>query len=367
MEKLFFVCNWGNHPDKAWSGTNMGLYQQLAQYYEIHSLDINPKTPILFPLRCMEKLGVGRFDLIYMKYFNRVFQNQCSGEKACKVFQFDECPDVSWADSYVYQDLSVAYLLDMYEKQPELIPYCGFDNLSIGYLRKRAKAQNAFYQRVKGIFTMGQWLADYLVENCGIPKEKVHAVGGGMNVDASLTGEMNRSGNKILFIGRDFQRKGGDLVVKAFRILRKEKPEAELYLVGPLKNPLSERQTEEGIFFLGEQSRKQLNELYRQCDIFCMPSRFEAYGLVFAEALAFGLPCIGRKAFAMKEFIQDGKNGYLVEDDDENKLAVKMKLALENEDMKQYVLQQRDWYLQEYSWEAVVKRILKVWVSNENA
>ena len=56
-----------------------------------------------------------------------------------------------------------------------------------------------------------------------------------------------------------------------------------------------------------------------------------------------------------------------MEDDDENKLAVKMKLALENEDMKQYVLQQRDWYLQEYSWEAVVKRILKVWVSNENA
>ncbi len=360
MDKLVFSCNWGNIPENAWSGTSMGLYRELLKYYEIDRLDINPRTPALLPLRCMEKLGIGRFDICYMKYFSKVFEKRYRQERKCKVFQFDECPDAPWADSYVYQDLCVGFLLDVYENRPELIPYCGLENLSIGYLRKREKIQSNFYQRAKGIFTMGQWLADYLVENCGIPREKVHAVGGGINVDATLSGEVKRTGNKILYIGRDFQRKGGDLVVKAFRILKKECPETELYIAGPAKNPLSKEEEADGIYFLGEQSRAQLNELYSRCDVFCMPSRFEAYGLVFAEALAFGLPCIARNAFAMKEFIRDGRNGYLIDNDDERKLADKMKLALKNETMKQYVYEQREWYLKEYSWESVVKRIVEV-------
>ena len=38
-----------------------------------------------------------------------------------------------------------------------------------------------------------------------------------------------------------------------------------------------------------------------------MPSYFEAYGLVFIEALTYGLPCIGRNAFEMPNFIQDSE------------------------------------------------------------
>ena len=44
------------------------------------------------------------------------------------------------------------------------------------------------------------------------------------------------------------------------------------------------------------------------CDYFVMPSKFEAYGLVFAEALIYGLPCIGKKCYARPEFINN-ENG----------------------------------------------------------
>ena len=47
------------------------------------------------------------------------------------------------------------------------------------------------------------------------------------------------------------------------------------------------------------------------CDVFCMPSYFEAYGLVFVEALTFGLPCIGRNCYEMPYFIEEGKTGLL--------------------------------------------------------
>ena len=51
-----------------------------------------------------------------------------------------------------------------------------------------------------------------------------------------------------------------------------------------------------------------------------MPSYFEAYGLVFAEALTYGLPCIGRDKFAMSEFIEDGCTGRLISGEDVEEL-----------------------------------------------
>ena len=102
-----------------------------------------------------------------------------------------------------------------------------------------------------------------------------------------------------------------------------------------MKNPLDEEI--ENVHFLGDISKNSLSHYYNICDVFCMPSYFEAYGLVFIEALAFGLPCIGRNDFAMSEFITDGYNGYLVNNDDADILAIKMMDLLRNEEIKKNV------------------------------
>ena len=99
---------------------------------------------------------------------------------------------------------------------------------------------------------------------------------------------------------------------------------------------------------------------YNLCDVFCMPSKFEAYGLVFAEALAFGLPCIGRDAFEMPYFIDDGKTGFLLKSEDSNELSELMRKALESDEMKRNVVDKRAFYLYEYSWNTVINRIAKV-------
>lgn len=360
MRELIFSCNWGKYPEMAWSGTSLSLYKELEKYYRVSSFDINPKTPILFPLRCLEKLGIGRYDMVYMKYYNKLFSKRYRYNVDCKVMQLDECPNIKGIDSYIYQDLCVSFLLDIYENNKNLIPYLGFSNINKVYLQKRVKYQNEFYQNANRIFTMGKWLAEYMVAHCNIPKEKVYAVGGGINIDVSRIDYSQKTGNKILFVGRDFKRKGGDLVVKAFHILKSRVSDVKLYIAGSPKNPITKDDYIEGIYFLGEQNQEDLINLYNQCDIFCMPSRFEAYGLVFPEALSFGLPCIGRDAFSMCEFIQHGKNGYLVDSDNVEELADKMEMALRNEEMKHYVKSQRDWYIQNYSWENVVKHIIKL-------
>ena len=92
-----------------------------------------------------------------------------------------------------------------------------------------------------------------------------------------------------------------------------------------------------------------------------MPSRHDAYGLVFVEALCFGLPCIGKNICAMPEFIQHGKNGYLLEQDDVQELRGLMeKLLLEGSPMAAAVQADREYYLKKYSWDTVADRIIQV-------
>lgn len=69
----------------------------------------------------------------------------------------------------------------------------------------------------------------------------------------------------------------------------------------------------ETVRFHGAVSDEQLSELYRTCHIFAMPSKKEGFGIVFLEAMAAGLPCIGGNHGGTPEVIEHGESGFLVE------------------------------------------------------
>lgn len=161
-----------------------------------------------------------------------------------------------------------------------------------------------------------------------------------------------------MFVGRDFQRKGGYFVYKAFCELAKKQPDVELHVAGPKRNPISNPVP--GYFYYGDSNHDKLSELFNECDIFCMPSYFEAYGLVFIEALCYGLPCIGRNCYEMPYFIEDGVTGLLIDNDDIGNLADCMYRLLHDEKIKYEVDNRRNDYLKKYTWESVADRIEQV-------
>lgn len=356
--KLVFACHWDREKEKSWSGTKYAIYSCLANRYEIEEFEIK------YSLKMMMQKVYGKlahsgtepaFRYIEKKY-NSSFQEKYK-EKSPIVFQFDEFPLSDTSQNYIYQDMCVNYILDMKEKQPEVFAKSNFADWSEEELLYRKKMQEEFYAHCQAVFCMGNWLADYLVSTMKVPKEKVFTVGAGTNVRFTEgKGTVKKERNKILFVGKDFERKGGKVVVEAFQILKNAyMPTAKLYIAGPEKNPLNE--AIEGIQYLGNLSYDALIPLFEECDIFCMPSYFEAYGIVFAEALTFGLPCIARNCFAMPELIQHGKEGYLIENDDSKQLAEYMNQLLHNEDIFEYVQERKGFYQKEYSWENVAEKI----------
>ena len=121
--------------------------------------------------------------------------------------------------------------------------------------------------------------------------------------------------------------KGHDQLIAAWPSVRRHVPDAELWIVGGgddaerLAGAARERGVGDAVRFLGRVSDDELGSLYRRASVFAMPSRQEGFGLVFAEAMWWGLPCIGTTADAASQVIAPGETGELVPYGDVEALA----------------------------------------------
>lgn len=226
--------------------------------------------------------------------------------------------------------------------------YNPWGDVSDKYINEAIKYEHDVLQKAMAIFCMGEWLAEHAKKVYPDCAHKIFVAYGGTNSIAEHI-ETEREKDTVLFVGRDYKRKAGDIVVEAVRILNDQYGvDVKLYLAGPKSKP--QNCDYPWLKFLGEISYAETGRLMEKASLFCMPSRFEAYGLVFAEALIAGMPCIGRDAFEMPNFIQAGQTGELVREDDAGRLADKIKKILEDDSYKMNVSNKKREYMHKYNW-----------------
>ena len=128
----------------------------------------------------------------------------------------------------------------------------------------------------------------------------------------------------VLTVCRFYPRKRLHLLLGAAARLRGEIPGLELRIVGngPERGKLQaiwrEKQLESTVSWLGDLSRDELAREYNRCDLFCLPSVQEGFGIVFLEAMVAGKPIVAALAGAVPEIVEQG---LLVEPDSEQALA----------------------------------------------
>ncbi|MCG3760576.1 glycosyltransferase family 4 protein [Vibrio cincinnatiensis] len=145
----------------------------------------------------------------------------------------------------------------------------------------------------------------------------------------------------LLTVSRVDKGKGFDDMLDIFEELTKKDNSYYWFIVGNgdyeeyFGNKIKDKNLEDKVFLLGRRQKLELAELYRGADIFLLLSNYkESFGLVYMEAQACGLPTIGRNAFGVREAIDHGVSGYLV-DSNFNVLSILLdheyeKLKLEN-------------------------------------
>ena len=224
-------------------------------------------------------------------------------------------------------------------------------------VNKWIKLESALYQNAAMILSTNENARKSFIDDYFVNPNSVKTVGYGINLDKIPNISKVYDCKTILFIGIGFERKGGYVLLEAFSKVKNSIPDAKLIIVGPDKKQLGINQP--GVENLGLiRDRSMVEELYRKASIFVMPSLCEPFGLVFLEAMAFKLPCIGADIDAMPEIIEEGESGYLVPPGNIDELSHKILLLLkDNEKLSRMGNNAHQKVKALYPWEKVVERI----------
>ncbi len=174
-------------------------------------------------------------------------------------------------------------------------------------------------QSAATVFTFSEFARRSVIEDYGVSPDRVISVGAGANQMLETLGEKDYTTQRALFVGIDFERKGGPVLLEAWPLVRERVPNAELIVAGVPGDPGAE--LPDGVSWTGWVDRTALADLYRSASMFVLPSIFDPCPNVLREAMGYGLPCVGTYCCAIPEIIDDGVTGSLVAPSEPGPLA----------------------------------------------
>jgi glycosyltransferase involved in cell wall biosynthesis len=125
-----------------------------------------------------------------------------------------------------------------------------------------------------------------------------------------------------------------------------------------LNNYLKSNGISQNVVFTGEVSKEQLLKFYRGCDVFVLPSLAELFPAVVLEAMASCKPVIATNVGAISIQIKDGFNGFIVEPANENSLAEKIKVFMDDPSKLQFMgINSRKRAEEYFDWKKVANKI----------
>jgi len=235
--------------------------------------------------------------------------------------------------------------------------YLGFSRQQLAdYLFTPAWVQleRKIYHHATLNFAMSDFVVESIIEDYGCPRHKVIQAYAGGNAALAAPAVKRYDQKNILFVGMDWERKGGPDLAAAFQQVLPVHPDATLAIVG-----CSPKLTLPNCQVTGRISLQAVQQHYDRATLFCLPTKLEPFGFVFIEAMGQKLPVVATRTGAVPDFIHNGENGYLVDPGDAHGLAQALNTLLADparcQSMGEAGRRQVDQY---YSWDTVA-RIMK--------
>ncbi len=321
----------------SWSGSNRGLFsalRELGVLRDVYDVEIRGLQRYLAAARVYAPdKRAWRHNFLKSPYLFSL-----RTQAATRRLQQTPLPDAV---------LQVGAMFDATASHPTLPRFCYLDSncalsergghasfshhASDDYKRRARERERRVYHTSRGIFVFSDFVRDSLIADFSVPAERIHTIYAGVNLTLPAGTAAPKKDPVVLFIGRDFERKGGPLLLRAFEQVRRRVPNAKLIIAG--SSPSVDQPGVELAGFIDKHSadgEARLIDLYRRASVFTMPSHFEPFGIVYAEAMHFGVPCVGVNHCAMPEIISHGVTGLLVPPDNDHALAQALIYVLSN-------------------------------------
>lgn len=359
--KIAFLCSGPPTDKKIWSGTINQMYQAfLAQGFEMEWIPVNKFS-------ALESKFFLSIENLHKKIFNRGFNRNhflakaFSASRKLRHHLKNSDADLIFAPTtiadiaFLKTTRPVLYLNDATFHQ--LLNYYGGMS-GFGWLSKKTTVflEKLALQKSDALVFSSDWAADHAVQFYKIPKEKVNVIKFGSNsrapekiTEKDYTGEIT-----FLFLGVEWNRKGGQIALDAINILRKRDYPVKLQVVGCVP-PVTDTDAMNVIPYLNKNNPEEALQIFdflQNSHFMFMPTRADCTPISFCEAASYGLPVISTNTGGVAAVVEAGKTGMLLPlEAGAEEYADEIEILLRNpEQIKMYSLNGRKKYEEELNW-----------------
>ncbi len=371
--KIGFAARWSPLDKKSWSGINYYTYQQLKKYNEVEIFHFNWSWRVREWLtmqkslnrRLFKKQTAVEFLKSYSKYFSRQLQKELKKRPVDILFVSAS----SQLIAYLETDIPVVYMTDAtFQQLQGYYPY--FSNLAKYNVAQGIALDKKAFQKTAHCMLASEWNKNSAIHDYGIDSGKISVVPFGANLDkipvaADLTSTTSLQ-CRLLFLGVEWERKGGEIALQTFRLLKQKGNNPHLHIIGCVPpHDLSGEKNITVIPFLDKNKPddfSKLNTIFLETDFLLLPTRAECAGVVFSEASAYGIPSVTTDTGGVSTYVKNDMNGFTLSlqagaDD----YAVKIGQLLADKDALQNLkLSARKYYEENLNWDQWGRRFQQI-------
>ena len=228
---------------------------------------------------------------------------------------------------------------------------------------------SAILRAIKLIYP-SQWAANSAIHDYGADPEKIEIIPFGANIDTIPNGltildKCSVSRCRLLFIGRNWERKGGKFAFDTLTSLLDMGVDAELLVVGCYPPPEYQHERLKVIPNLDKnipEERDQFNQLLLESHFLIFPTRADCSPIVICEANAYGIPVITTDVGGIPTIIKQGQNGFMLSLSASGQDYAEL-IKANFSDLKQYqtlVKQSRMEYEERLNWQKWAERMYEI-------
>lgn len=223
-------------------------------------------------------------------------------------------------------------------------------------------------RRAQAVTGCSRFTLDDAVTRFGLESSKAQVVFNGVDLEeVELSGPRSPFDRFVLALGRVEHRKGFDLLVEAWSGIADRHQNVGLVLAGTgpellrLRSLVAEKRLENRVYFAGHLSRSEVAAMMHAADVFVMPSRVEAFGIVALEAWRAKTPAIVTANGGTSEFVQDGSTGVVIDPTDALSLGHAIDCLLTDADVGRRLAGAAALRLSAFGWDAIRKQYERVY------
>lgn len=319
--KVGFAARWSPLDKRSWSGTSYYSYQQIKKYNEVEIFHFKwpwylrewLTTQKSLNRRIYKKQTAVEFLKSYAKYFSKQLEKELKKRPVDVLFVSAS----SQLIAYIKTDIPIIYMTDATFQQLQGY-YSSFSNLAKYNIRQGIELDKKAFKNSSHCMLASEWNKNSAINDYGIEETKISVVPLGANLDqvpdAKDLNKIVDDKFRILFLGVEWDRKGGDIVLEAFHILQSKGINVHLHIIGCVPpHDLSKAENITIIPFLDknkEEDFQQLHKIFLETIVLFLPTRAECAGVVFSEASAYGIPSLATDTGGVTNYIKESVNGF---------------------------------------------------------